>query len=576
MEALKNKGSDYQKLAELRRAAIKGKRKFTAFDGLPGLGIIENQRKEELLRLKITNYWTRKKKQLIDERGVWQIEKKEVGLTRYKFGKIEDIIHRRMRLKVDKKASEITYLSKDAYEETKALKKTSNDLKATAISTMILDSPTIKYTTTLTNAEFGDLAYSPESELSLLKQDSKLTISQSMALSVGKETSDLILEEKPGKFPEEGNEDSGSDDDQLSPERDETMKSTDIIASMRKKKEKKASKTFKCERITVRGAIWGEIEMSENYFIFRPLAGERPDEELYELGTMKDNMITSTKKKGWNYQKIRQIFHRRYNFMRCAFEFFTSENKSYYFNVFSHAKLKEVLAEFKHRSKDVQIYSKENFADTDIQKRWLDGKMTNFEYLIHLNMFAGRSFNDLTQYPVFPWIIADYTSEEINIHTKDEKEQRRIFRDLSLPLGAQTQEKRREVRRKILDLMEVSEEDADAMEKEKVEQMFKKALAENDLFMFGSHYSTGGHIIDYLVRLEPFTSNQIKLQGGKLDDPNRIFSSIPKAWATYFLAHNTQNFKELIPEFFYCPDFLKNRYDLFVFPHSNSELTKFS
>jgi len=37
--------------------------------------------------------------------------------------------------------------------------------------------------------------------------------------------------------------------------------------------------------------------------------------------------------------------------------------------------------------------------------------MTNFQYLMHLNTLAGRSYNDLMQYPVFPWILADYTSQ---------------------------------------------------------------------------------------------------------------------------------------------------------------------
>ena len=32
---------------------------------------------------------------------------------------------------------------------------------------------------------------------------------------------------------------------------------------------------------------------------------------------------------------------------------------------------------------------------------------------MYLNTLAHRSFNDLTQYPVFPWIIADYTSETL-------------------------------------------------------------------------------------------------------------------------------------------------------------------
>jgi hypothetical protein len=30
-----------------------------------------------------------------------------------------------------------------------------------------------------------------------------------------------------------------------------------------------------------------------------------------------------------------------------------------------------------------------------------------------LNLMAGRTFNDITQYPVFPWILADYESEEL-------------------------------------------------------------------------------------------------------------------------------------------------------------------
>ena len=39
------------------------------------------------------------------------------------------------------------------------------------------------------------------------------------------------------------------------------------------------------------------------------------------------------------------------------------------------------------------------------------GEISNFQYLMHLNTLAGRSYNDLMQYPVFPWILADYHSE---------------------------------------------------------------------------------------------------------------------------------------------------------------------
>lgn len=46
---------------------------------------------------------------------------------------------------------------------------------------------------------------------------------------------------------------------------------------------------------------------------------------------------------------------------------------------------------------------------------WGSSQITNFEYLTHLNKHAGRSFNDLMQYPVFPFILSDYTSEMLDL-----------------------------------------------------------------------------------------------------------------------------------------------------------------
>ena len=52
------------------------------------------------------------------------------------------------------------------------------------------------------------------------------------------------------------------------------------------------------------------------------------------------------------------------------------------------------------------------------------GEIDNFQYLMYLNTLAGRSYNDLMQYPIFPWIIADYDSEVkkivlLSFHLKD-------------------------------------------------------------------------------------------------------------------------------------------------------------
>lgn len=57
-------------------------------------------------------------------------------------------------------------------------------------------------------------------------------------------------------------------------------------------------------------------------------------------------------------------------------------------------------------------------------------RCTNFAYLMALNTLAGRSFNDLTQYPVFPWVLCDYVSEELDLDNPG------VYRDLSKPMGA--------------------------------------------------------------------------------------------------------------------------------------------
>ena len=48
-------------------------------------------------------------------------------------------------------------------------------------------------------------------------------------------------------------------------------------------------------------------------------------------------------------------------------------------------------------------------------RQWQDRAVSNYAYLTFLNSMADRTTNDLTQYPVFPWIIADYTSSELDL-----------------------------------------------------------------------------------------------------------------------------------------------------------------
>eukprot|EP00349_Pseudokeronopsis_sp_Brazil_P000901 CAMPEP_0202961766 /NCGR_PEP_ID=MMETSP1396-20130829/5838_1 /ASSEMBLY_ACC=CAM_ASM_000872 /TAXON_ID= /ORGANISM="Pseudokeronopsis sp., Strain Brazil" /LENGTH=68 /DNA_ID=CAMNT_0049681841 /DNA_START=1078 /DNA_END=1284 /DNA_ORIENTATION=- len=47
----------------------------------------------------------------------------------------------------------------------------------------------------------------------------------------------------------------------------------------------------------------------------------------------------------------------------------------------------------------------------ELTEKWLQWKISNFEYLMALNMLSGRSYSDLSQYPVFPWVLVDFENE---------------------------------------------------------------------------------------------------------------------------------------------------------------------
>jgi len=39
-----------------------------------------------------------------------------------------------------------------------------------------------------------------------------------------------------------------------------------------------------------------------------------------------------------------------------------------------------------------------------ITQDWVERRISNFQYLLALNAFAGRTVHDLSQYPVMPWV----------------------------------------------------------------------------------------------------------------------------------------------------------------------------
>lgn len=98
----------------------------------------------------------------------------------------------------------------------------------------------------------------------------------------------------------------------------------------------------------------------------------------------------------------------------------------------------------------------------------------------------------------------------------------------------------------------------------------KKKLTEcpdpSQYCLFRSHFSTSAFVIGYLIRLEPFSTLHICLQGGSYDIGERLLYSIPKAWTS--ITNDQQNdFRELIPGFFFDETFFisSNGFDLGYF-----------
>ena len=162
-------------------------------------------------------------------------------------------------------------------------------------------------------------------------------------------------------------------------------------------------------------------------------------------------------------------------------------------------------------------------------KKWRQGEMSNFYYLMIINTLAGRTFNDLSQYPVFPWVIADYTSETLDLSDP------RTFRDLSKPMGAQTPNRANKFQERFEALDSLNDHDAPA-------------------FHYGTHYSSAMIVTSFLIRLKPYVQSYLLLQGGKFDHADRLFNSVEKAWLSAS-RDNTTDVRELTPEFYYLPEF---------------------
>jgi hypothetical protein len=190
-------------------------------------------------------------------------------------------------------------------------------------------------------------------------------------------------------------------------------------------------------------------------------------------------------------------------------------------------------------------------------ERWASGEMTNFHYLMILNNYAGRSYHDLSQYPVFPWVNMMYKAlkpesiEEIEnilfpneldfiISEEDLLSENCLnyfeFRNMSKPMGT------------------IGPQSRTKFYQEKYNS--KDHFSDIPSYHYGSHYSSPAIVLHYLIRLSPFTEGAKSIQNGHFDLPDRLFFSIVHTFKNAI--EETSDVRELIPEFYSMPEFLLN------------------
>ncbi|TPP61474.1 Lysosomal-trafficking regulator [Fasciola gigantica] len=197
------------------------------------------------------------------------------------------------------------------------------------------------------------------------------------------------------------------------------------------------------------------------------------------------------------------------------------------------------------------------------QWNWLAGRLSNFAYLMELNNAAGRTYNDLMQYPIFPWVIRDYQSAVLDLGHPGS------YRDLSKPIAVQIPERAEAVAAHYADaeraaqnlLDELSDPNERPRNRMRTES---QSLSISPKFVgvvcppyhYPSHCSNEAIVLGFLVRVPPYTFRHLRFQDNNFDVPDRLFHSVATTWN--LTTTTVTCVKELIPEFYFTPELFTN------------------
>jgi hypothetical protein len=314
---------------------------------------------------------------------------------------------------------------------------------------------------------------------------------------------------------------------------------------------------FECELITTQFLYYGKMYIGKEYLCFESRQFINDDIITIDLDNFfkyafsvrdQDNKTSKEKHILILIKDIKEIIRRRTLLMKQAIEIFNKNGKSYFFNFFKTNicdKVYEILSRINYDLLKInkQFILVSNDGDKlklkNILNDFRNGNISNYNYLLYLNKISSRTYNDLTQYPVFPWIILNIKKlyELTNIigqncvHNNKKRDEDDSLRDMNYPVSMQKKDKRE------IEIYKYLEDKS------------------KHPFHLGTHYSTSSYIFYYLMRINPYGENLIKLQNYKQENPNRMFLSFKD---TQYVLNQSNDNRELIPDIYSYIDYMCN------------------
>ncbi|OHT08042.1 hypothetical protein TRFO_23575 [Tritrichomonas foetus] len=243
-----------------------------------------------------------------------------------------------------------------------------------------------------------------------------------------------------------------------------------------------------------------------------------------------------------HFYKIINIFKRRRYQKDTAIEIFLTNGKSFLIDFTPNLNTEIISQLSTHHFSSIkhiqQGSARSLISDNHTTALWRSGQLSNFTYLMVLNTYSGRTFNDIHQYPMIPRITVDLKNISRNLSYPPFYQKLNAETGNNIPVNSKT-----DVNTKKIDEIENMSDDSETIDDAENFSVIDMEIEQ----LFHPSPLPPSTVDNFLVRIEPFTSLHLNMQSGKFYN-DKLFRSL----GDYLQS------SELSPEFFFCPEFLLN------------------